>query len=78
MMPLTAGSAPYEHETFTHWRGSPFLLARLPLFARLARLIQFGRIARSLDLGDVPDQPVWLTTLIDKLRQRQATYQAAL
>jgi Ser/Thr protein kinase RdoA (MazF antagonist) len=53
-------------------------IAQIPLFSRLARLIQFARIARALDLAKVPDQPDWLSGLIDKLENRMDVYQMTL
>ena len=53
-------------------------IAQIPLFSRFARLIQFARIARALDLATVPDQPGWLSGLIDKLESRKNAYQMAL
>jgi Ser/Thr protein kinase RdoA (MazF antagonist) len=53
-------------------------IAQIPLFSRLARLIQFARIARALDLARTPDQPDWLSKLIDKLENRMDAYQMAL
>jgi Ser/Thr protein kinase RdoA (MazF antagonist) len=53
-------------------------IAQIPLFSRLARLIQFARIGRALDLARAPDQPDWLSKLIDKLENRMDVYQMAL
>ena len=53
-------------------------ISQIPLFSRLARLIQFARIARALDLTKVPDQPDWLSGLIDRLENRMDAYHMAL
>ncbi len=53
-------------------------IAQIPLFSRLARLIQYARMARALDVAKVPDQPDWLSTLIDRLNDRMDRYQMAL
>jgi Ser/Thr protein kinase RdoA (MazF antagonist) len=50
---------------------------RLPLFARTAKLLEYATLVRALDLPAADGYPDWLTSLVRKLEDRRAAYDAA-